>query len=186
MFSELRTQVQTLWENTHAEKDIGIIRLQKKYMKEIGSTHMNRGVIGEPFSSFQQYSWHTFIKIFVFCIAIAHALTHVDQNSLLHKDIATSMNTYGWFLCFGITCFFLSFFMMKKWIYTNNRSETKTKWFRRKNHICRYALNEGSSSNRTESSWADVLWHLVPWRLFMCVYRFGQVKRVYSSQSMNL
>lgn len=112
--------------------------------------------------------------------------TRRPKFTLTHTHIATSMNTYGWFLCFGITCFFLSFFMMKKWIYTNSRSETKTKWFRRKNHICRYALNEGSSSNRTESSWADVLWHLVPWRLFMCVYRFGQVKRVYSSQSTNL
>lgn len=69
---------------------------KKKYMKEISSTHMNRGVIGEPFSSFQQYSWHTFIKIFVFCIAIAHALTHVDQNSLLHTDIATSINKHIW------------------------------------------------------------------------------------------
>lgn len=59
---------------------------KKKYMKKISSTHMNRGVIGEPFSSFQQYSWHTFIKIFVLCIAIAHALTHEDQNSQTHTQ----------------------------------------------------------------------------------------------------
>lgn len=66
------------YENTRTLRKI----LESYGCKNISSTHMNRGVIREPFSSYQQYSWHTFINIFVFCIAIAHALTHKDQNSL--------------------------------------------------------------------------------------------------------